>query len=199
MTILIDEPLLTTSLYRREFQCAEDSLYIFASNGEERSIIDRHWRGLQEARNVDFLTITTQSIENIVCEPTSTSKIAVELGSKKQVQRLIGYKSHSQIYLDITGIDHHVWAPIVRACLDSGARLEVVYVEPGSYALSETPQRGSFFDLNATTLGISPIPTFAYLRDSDDKDVLLVPRDRNAIAGLPEPLPLNASVRKAPR
>src|SRR5205823_2858744 len=81
-----------------------------------------------------------------------------------------------EIYLDITGLAHHVWAPLLRAGLDAGKRVWAVYVEPGEYTRTATPTEGTIFDLSEKISGIAPIPGFASLgRSPDSDDGLFIP------------------------
>ncbi len=75
----------------------------------------------------------------------------------------------------MTGLGHHVWAPLVRAALSIVEHLAVVYVEPSDYTFSRTPTEGEIFDLSERITGIAPIPGFASLSNRDDEEVCFVP------------------------
>jgi hypothetical protein len=82
----------------------------------------------------------------------------------------------SSIYLDITGLSHHVWAPLLRVALTTGKLVRAVYVEPAEYRFSETPTEGEIFDLSEAILGISPLPGFTSLAQPRHADsVCFVP------------------------
>ncbi|MDT0234957.1 hypothetical protein [Curtobacterium sp. BRB10] len=65
------------------------------------------------------------------------------------------------IAIDITGLEHRVWAPMVAAFVRTDTNLLVLYAEPQDYNRSdELP--GNVYDLS-TTKGIAPLPGFARL------------------------------------
>ena len=57
------------------------------------------------------------------------------------------------IYLDITGLPHHVWMPLVKACIEAGVVTNCIYVEPKSYSYNPIPKPGEFFDLSERIQG----------------------------------------------
>ena len=83
--------------------------------------------------------------------------------------------SYPSVYLDITGLDHHVWAPLLRAIRTNTNRGFCVYVEPGDYRFSSAPTEATIFDLSERIDGIRPLPGFASLTFSDEQDALFVP------------------------
>jgi hypothetical protein len=78
------------------------------------------------------------------------------------------------VYIDITGLRHHVWAALLRSALRTRVRVAVVYVEPTDYRPSLTPTEGEIYDLSERIEGISPLPGFARLRDAGQR-VCFVP------------------------
>jgi len=92
------------------------------------------------------------------------------------LQKLLGRLSGKTIYLDITGLSHHVWAPLLKIALASCNEVKAVYVEPTSYRYSATPKEGEIFDLSERIIGISPIPGFISFREpAEEEKVCLVP------------------------
>lgn len=79
------------------------------------------------------------------------------------------------IYLDITGLGHATWAPLVRICLEANRPFRVIYLEPDTYNESPAPDAGQIFDLSERIDGISPIPLFASLDDRAEDDICFVP------------------------
>jgi hypothetical protein len=168
-----DRPLLT-ELYSsvEKFVPEQGSVYIFGTSVEERSAHSEEWSA--KALGVDFIRIVEQ-------EPSRFS-IATEEGledfplrSAEQLASFIRRGDHKPIYLDITGLSHHVWAPLLRAGLTVGAAINAVYVEPRDYRFSTTPTEGEIFDLSERISGIAPIPGFASLSDRDDDKVCFIP------------------------
>ena len=79
------------------------------------------------------------------------------------------------LYLDISGLSHHVWAPILKIALSKVAALYVVYVEPEHYKPHPSPASPSVFDLSREFKGLAPLPGFARLSGpADEEKTLLV-------------------------
>lgn len=75
------------------------------------------------------------------------------------------------VYVDITGLNHHVWAPVVTELVSrvdatpaSGIHLIGVYVEPVHYTKSGVPRPGDIFALSDRLHGIRPLPGLVRLR-----------------------------------
>lgn len=174
MATRLDEPLLTVTVDREQFDCAGAALYIYGSTSEQRSAISDDWTARQLARGVTFLEVTDQShLERATIEVDGNAKTLV-LNSSVQTAAAIETVPGAPVYLDITGLSHHVTAPLLRAAVSRGGEIHVVYMEPGSYRASQHPQRGAFYDLSDRIDGIRPLPGFAYLRP-EPPEAILVP------------------------
>ena len=98
------------------------------------------------------------------------SNIAVR--SSRQLSDLLnGLRRRTRLYIDITGLEHQVWAPLIKSALETGIQTFVVYVEPGDYRLSATRREGDIFDLSEKINGVAPIPGFASLNELDTPDI----------------------------
>jgi hypothetical protein len=71
------------------------------------------------------------------------------------------------VYLDITGLPHHVWAALLRELSAASTDVRVTYVEPADYIFSRAPTEGTIFDLSEEIGGIAPLPGFARLADPE--------------------------------
>jgi hypothetical protein len=71
------------------------------------------------------------------------------------------------VAIDLTSLEHRVWAPFVKALVSVGPEVVALYAEPNDYRRSE--ELPGVYDLS-TTRGIEPLPGFAHLsRRSDDE------------------------------
>lgn len=71
------------------------------------------------------------------------------------------------VAIDLTSLEHRVWAPIIKVLLESAVDVVALYAEPDDYQRSDDLP-GSIYDLS-TSRGIEPLPGFARLaRRSDD-------------------------------
>jgi len=168
---------LPTDIYEgwNSFLPLDGSAYVYGTSAEERSAHPSDW----EARcsNVKFVRVTERNSSEVSVDlgVAASSDGNVQLRSKEQLRRFWNDVGAESVYLDITGLSHHVWAPLLRSALTTGSNLKAVYVEPFDYRFSPTPTEGEIFDLSERIIGISPIPGFASLTETDDDDVCFVP------------------------
>lgn len=66
------------------------------------------------------------------------------------------------IYLDITGLSHHIWAILVASAIRSQQHLRVLYVEPEEYSRSQ--DTASLYDLSNEYEAIKELPGFSMLQ-----------------------------------
>ncbi|WCL53493.1 hypothetical protein [Gimibacter soli] len=74
-----------------------------------------------------------------------------------------------RIFLDVTGLCHSVWAPLLKVSLSLRKKISIIYVEPKDYKKSDNPAAGLLYDLSEKTRGIAPIPGFASFSGDDDE------------------------------
>lgn len=171
MTDIRDRPRLTESFDRVvQFSPDAGSAYLFANNGEARSAHISEW--MRSASDVEFVEIESQDGEVF-------SSLGVEI-SPRRSSDLVGFTksiSANLVYLDITGLSHYVWAPVLKVLMAEGREVRVAYVEPDAYRRSSAPVEGHIYDLSASISGIAPIPGFAFLssRASDEENFLFIP------------------------
>lgn len=147
---------------------APDSLVLFAETDEPRS---RYISSLVKT------SINSQSIQVSERE----SKYEVELGRERLSLRdtegiaaVLGGASRSRLYIDMTGLTHSAWAPLVKAALHERIPCSVLYVEPDSYRFSAVGTDGEIFDLSDRIDEIRPIPGFEAIGLASD-DTYFVP------------------------
>ena len=172
MLAMLNRPLLTESFSALDrFRPDAGSTYIFGSSVEERSDHSIAWENA--ADGVGFVQVVEQS------DTTCVVKVAEEfltlvLRNRSMLASLWERLSPNPLYIDITGLSHHVWAPLIKSSLEADLVLRVVYVEPGDYRFSNSPTEGAIFDLSNDIRGISPLPGFTTLRGKSE-DFLFVP------------------------
>jgi hypothetical protein len=155
----------------RDFVPDPRSIYVYGQSVEARSHHTTAWN----SRDLTFITVTDQGPNEIkVLLGTSADPLALPLRSERQLRNLWRDNTRQTIYLDITGLDHHVWAPVLKSALSANRRVAVVYVEPEDYTLSPNPTEGGIFDLSERITGIRPIPGFASLGE-EEEDFCFVP------------------------
>lgn len=75
--------------------------------------------------------------------------------------------------VDLTSLEHRVWAPLVRALVEAGTEFVALYAEPNDYRRSDDLP-GAVYDLS-TSRGIEPLPGFARLARRQDDDGYFAP------------------------
>ena len=180
MPNLVDKPLLTR-LYDGwdSFDLESGSTYIHGTSVEARSVHPTAWE--DAANDVTFVRFT--SLENTpsrdfsrcIAEVDGVENVLNLRGGRQLRTFLLKIKSEV-IYLDITGLPHRIWAPLLRAAVATPKTVFVVYVEPRSYTFSPTPTEAEIFDLSEAIHGILPLPGFGVLNEPENEEsVVFVP------------------------
>lgn len=169
---LRDRPLLTDIYELADFRPESGSAYVFAASGEQRSAHSSQWQS--SVAGVTFVQVTDQGSLEITLD-IGGQLHRVPLRSLTAIDAVWPRLNPDLVYLDITGLSHHVWAPLLRSSLQNVRTVRVVYVEPSDYRFSPTPTEGQIFDLSESIQGIAPIPGFASLVDGPVEQVCFVP------------------------
>ncbi|MBL7176056.1 MAG: hypothetical protein ISS66_09565 [Desulfobacteraceae bacterium] len=172
MGTIRDRPLFTDTYANfDDFSIENENTYVFGTSVEERSSHIEKWKG--KIGNVIFVSIFNQESNSISVEIEGNVKI-LALRSGEQLRNMWNDLKYKTVYLDITGLSHHIWAPLLKASLTTCTQVMVVYVEPGDYRFSAAPKEGEIFDLSERITGISPIPGFVSLKEPKE-EVCFVP------------------------
>lgn len=171
MDAIADRPLFTQTFEGPDrFVPTDGSGYIYGIF-EERS---RHVELLVAAsRNVKFVELAELSPFEVSTNLSDVPKLT--LRDRDHFQALFGSLGCKTVYVDITGLGHHIWAPLIRTALDFSVALRAVYVEPEDYHYSQSPRQGEIFDLSERIEGIAPIPLFATLLQAREHEVCFIP------------------------
>jgi hypothetical protein len=165
-------PIPTRPLFTDTFDSIDDfrpdrqSVYLAGRSVEQRSEHLQQWHA--STVDVTFVDIVQEDPNAAVLQLVNQNAIRLPLRSSRQIENFLRSTPGSCIYLDVTGLRHHVWAALLRAALGTRRRIVVVYVEPEDYRPSLTPTENEIFDLSERIEGISPLPGFARLRDAGD-------------------------------
>ena len=145
---------------------------MFGSSGEERSAHSPAWEA--SAVDVRFVRVTGQADVSFDYQ-SSARQGTIMLRSEQQLREFWRGVDCRTVYIDVTGLDHKVWAPMVKSALGMGLTVLAVYVEPGEYRFSRGPREGDIFDLSERIAGIAPLPGFAYLGEADEANTQFIP------------------------
>ena len=115
MGIIRERPLFTDTYANfDDFLIENESTYVFGTSVEERSSHLEKWEG--KRRNLIFASILDQESNSISVEIEGDSK-ALSLRSGEQLRNMWNGLKYKTVYLDITGLSHHIWAPLLKASL----------------------------------------------------------------------------------
>jgi hypothetical protein len=149
------------------FKPSPDSAYVFAMAPiEERGLRSEQWQ--QSCDGVVFVPITEQTDLGFTFQHDGNG--TARLRSGIDLRDFWRSLERSRVYLDITGLDHSVWAPLLKSALSLGLNVFCVYLEPETYRFSPSPREGDIFDLSERIRGLAPIPGFASLGEAEHED-----------------------------
>ena len=148
-----------------------NSAYIFGRSVEERSERSEEWD--RKCNDVLFVPITEQKDSEFTY--VAEGNKVVRLRSGIDLRDFWRSLERPKVYLDITGLDHHVWAPLFKSALSVGVQVFAMYLEPAAYRFSPLPREGDIFDLSERIKGMAPLPGFATLGEArHEEEVTLV-------------------------
>lgn len=151
-------PLPTSVVERAELFVPErGSVYVYARSVEDRSTHVDRW--CASAAEIEFVTVEESSRSYFGFRQGRTEG-RVALRSSSELSGFWMDRRRDVAYLDITGLPHHIWAPMLRAGLELGMSLRAVYAEPVEYRFHSSPTPGEIFDLSESIEGLAPIPGF---------------------------------------
>ncbi len=149
------------------FKPDANSVYVFGRSDEERSEHSVQWE--QNCTDVLFVPVTQQR-ESDFTYTLSGKERTVKLRSLSDLRDFWRTFERRNAYLDITGLEHQVWAPLIKSALSIGIRLHGVYLEPAAYRFSHSPKEGDIFDLSERIKGLAPLPGFASLEEAREEE-----------------------------
>lgn len=146
-----------------QFFPVDSTVYIARKSHELRS---EHFVDLVEKNpSVEFYCLVGHKPAEIkLVNFRSNIHKTYKLKSQKDLASIWQELSPSKVYLDITGINHQEWVPLVQSLITNTVETEVVYVEPLRYRKTSPIAEGhQIFDLSEKINGISPLPGFVSL------------------------------------
>lgn len=147
----------------------ESNTFIFTTKGgEERSRLPLWDQALKHCPD-ECLEVAEQSIHIIsVVKSGRTEDIHL-----RDSARFEDSFSNRDVLIDISGLAHHIWAPLLHCAHRVARTIRVVYAEPKRYRTHGTPVSPTAFDLSASFEGLTPIPGFTRLVEPETN--VLVP------------------------
>ncbi|TWT41374.1 hypothetical protein Pla111_30880 [Botrimarina hoheduenensis] len=129
----------------------------------DQGIEDRasHSARLQGLANVTYASVVAEERTSVTLRVGASGVQVYPLRSTGQLGKFWAQFTGCAAYIDITGLRHHVWMPLLRTALFADVKTHVVYVEPREYQASVNPTEGQIYDLSEKIEGVEPIPGLA--------------------------------------
>jgi hypothetical protein len=156
---------------RTDIEVSSNSVLLYGVF-EQRSEIDPDWLTVFGSSNT-YEIHTGDDLHSVLIPKFRDTRLS--LRNQDELLSFILHLNASAVYLDITGLPHHIWMPLVRVCVEAGIATNCIYVEPRSYTYNPTPKPGEFFDLSEKFHSFLPIPTFARLTTRRAEETTLIP------------------------
>jgi len=151
----------------------DSSTLIFSSPGSEPRARAPIWSVLQAQAASRCVEVTGSTAATVTIQRSSGTTETVPLNDDAALKTVLG--SDAGVYIDISGLPHHVWAALLRVALQHVANVKAVYVEPGEYKKHPNPTSKTEYDLSEGFGGLEPLPGFAKLTGpKDEKDAIFV-------------------------
>jgi hypothetical protein len=173
MTELLSEPI-SSELFAgpRDLRVQHDASYLFAFSVEDRSRLAPDW--MQRHPDVRFVELIPDDSTRAGFSWQSSGETgAVRLRSEKQLNEFLRALGRQTVYVDITGLPHFVWIPVIRAVLRLGLIANVVYAEPLRYVPGRNSSAAELYELSDRISNAEPLPGFASLARDVDPPVLI--------------------------
>ena len=165
-------PLYTRALGGwKELSLNQNTVYLWGDSGEQRTKHPPEWETRESSAG--FIKVLPQQGMSLKTEGAITSTVKLRSANEmKDFTRRLG----RDLYLNITGLPHHVWAAILKWAIELGVNVHAVYVEPLGYLPSGASADSVIFDLSERIEGISTLPGFARLTEPEDpENIYFVP------------------------
>ena len=125
------------------------------------------------ASGADYVDITAQENDVFIYSYHKTIK-SVPLRNRAAIIEFLG-SLQGTVFIDITALSHHVWAPILRTCIGQMRTTRALYIQPQGYVRTPRGQDGEIFDLSERISGVAAIPGFVSLADDFEDRTCFVP------------------------
>lgn len=175
---LIDEPIYTVEVAAHEFSIPSGATFLYGSESDEaRAVPSPRWFSHLEDDQVYRQTLDVDTADNLVVSDVNGGvRSVVSLYDLAELSSFLDALPQP-VYLDITGLTHRIWAPLIRGATQSSADIRVVYLEPSDYLRRSFRDAQRIYDLSEKFDGLRPLPGFAVLGAgaTESSDGLFVP------------------------
>jgi hypothetical protein len=142
-----------------------ETVLVFAEATEERAQLPI-WNQLLSA-GLKIVLIKYHGDEEIVAEIDGTATSPISLRDEESLFQAFNF---TRLLIDLSGLPHPIWAPILKMANNKQIPLRILYAEPKSYKFHESPSSSTIFDLSVNFDGLKPLPGFACLKGPLDEN-----------------------------
>lgn len=146
-----------------EFVASIEAGSVLVTSGdalEERTGSLVGWESKLEAQGSKLATLKWDGGDHLVLTVAGDQRRASLFDDSSLVELFA--ELQSRVYLDVTGLEHSVWASILRSCVGGNLEIRFVYAEPDVYTRAD-PDSIVRYNLSDGFRGLSPLPGFARL------------------------------------
>jgi len=145
-------------------------LVISAADSTENRGQQPLWVTIARNNPARVLWVSQPDREHISVRYGSEAEVTLSLKDEGAIENLF---SASRILIDISGLQHHVWAPLLKSAYARRIPTRVLYAEPEGYKPHPSPASATLFDLSVKFDGLAPLPGFARLSGPFDEEKCL--------------------------
>jgi hypothetical protein len=173
--MLQDKPIFTQTIDLNEidsFDINPVSAYIYCSSVEERTNHIIKWK--KNYKDINFFRIKQQEIDGFTVHVNKKDSF-INLSSPLECENFWNQIQNNIIYIDITGIDHHIFASLVKYGISSGKNIHVIYAEAQIYKSNNIEFEFETLNPNAEIHSIKQIPGFVRFYEYKDSETVFLP------------------------
>lgn len=112
--------------------------------------------------------VTVRDIgDNVISLELPASSLSLAVRDDHALIEAVSMLGGRRLVLDVTGLAHHVWAPLLKALVLSRVQSSVIYVEPNQYRFKAGPSETNMFGLSEQFTSLRFLPGFEAVSTPD--------------------------------
>ena len=152
---------------------SNDSKIVVSGNATETRGSLPIWSKLREQSPERLVLVEPTDDEMALITTLSGESVSTSLRDSDALSSVL---ATDKLLIDVSGLPHHVWAPLLKAARGTSNQLRVLYAEPEAYRFHPSPSSSTLFELSEEFGGIGPLPGFAHLSGPEnEQQTLFVP------------------------
>ncbi len=160
----VEAPVYSVEISTRDFTVPPGSVFLYSRDAEEdRAIPSPAWFESVSPTETHRAALSVDNADSVEIRfPPEGPPTTISLYDVDELRTYL--ESLPQpVYLDITGLTHRTWAPLVRSAMNSSMDLRLIYLEPEEYLRRTFVDAQRIYDLSEKFDGLRPLPGFAKL------------------------------------